>query len=76
MSDHIVVIPRYQMRMFMAAVADLEQAIDQFGDFTFWTDGEYGRGGGEEISIADLLAMPVGVLSKLASDVGQQADAQ
>lgn len=78
MSDHIIVLPRDDAAALMAAIADLEQTVDSeaFGEFTFWTDGEYGRGGGEEVSVKGLFSEPIRTLSRIASDIDQQISTQ
>lgn len=76
MTNNVITLPRDDVAKLMAAVADLEQTLASFGEFSFWTDGEYGRGGGDELTVANLFADSVDTLSRIASDIDQQVTAQ
>jgi len=64
MSDNIIVLPRDDVAALMAAVADLEDVVENFHRLV------------SEGSAKDLVEVAVVTLSRIASDVDQQVSTQ
>jgi len=64
MSDNIIVLPRDDVAALMAAVADLEDIVENFHRLV------------SEGSAKDLVEVAVVTLSRIASDVDQQVSTQ
>jgi hypothetical protein len=63
-SANIIVVPRDDVAALMAAIADLEDAVENFDRLV------------SEGSARDLVQGPVIVLSRIASDIDQQVSTQ
>ena len=70
MSDNIIVLPREDVAALMAAVADLEQGIEGYGNLVLSTVF------GERTTVSKLFEEATIVLSRIASDIDQQVSTQ